>query len=65
MFKVKLRENSYSWKCFNFEFETLDEAKEFISTALNQYVAEEDQDVLVAEISYNEVASSAKDEEAE
>lgn len=57
MFKVEFHPKNYSWYKFTFKFETLDEAQQFVKSAVNHFVCEEDSEDMVVKF------TTTKDEE--
>lgn len=64
MFEVEFHQNTHYWNRFVFKFETLEEAQEFVGSALSHFVKgdDEDDEYLVINLQYNQKFSTAKEE---
>ena len=67
MFKVDLYQNDRYWNKFMFEFESLEEAQQFVQTAMSHFVEGEDDDVknMTVCIEFRQKFTTEKDEEDE
>lgn len=69
MFKVDLYQNDRYWNKFEFEFESLEEAQQFVQTAMSHFVEGEDDDDDVKNmtvcIEFRQKFTTAKEEDEE
>ena len=67
MFEVEIHQENHYWNRFIFKFETLEEAQQFIGSALSHYDKGDDEDGedMVMNLRYAQKFSTAKEEENE
>lgn len=67
MFKVELHQSDRYWIKFEFEFETLEEAQQFVQSAMSHFVAGEDEDAknMTVYIEFRQKFTTEKNEENE
>ena len=66
MFRVEIRQKNHSWCKFTFKFETLEEAQQFVQSAVGHFVKEdEDDEDMVVSIEFSQRFSTTKEEENE
>lgn len=67
MFKVQIRQKDHYWNSFVFAFESLEEAQQFVQSAMKHFIKEEDTDDedMVISIEFKQKFTTAKEEENE
>lgn len=67
MFEVEFHQENHYWNRFVFKFETLEEAQQFVGSALNHFAKgdDEDDENLVINLRYAQMFSTAKEESDE
>lgn len=66
MFKVKIHQKTHYWNGFVFAFESLEEAQQFVQSAMNHFIKEEDDgdaEDMVISIEFRQKFTTAKEEE--
>ena len=64
MYKVEFKEEGYNWANYIFEFETLEEAYEFVKQALtHRKKKSDDEGELVIDVSYKQHFTTGKEDE--
>lgn len=67
MFEVEFHQENHYWNRFVFKFETLEEAQQFVSSALSHFAKgddEEDENIVI-NLRYSQKFSTAKEDEYE
>lgn len=66
MFKVEIHQKNHYWSKFTFKFETLEEAQQFVQSAVSHFAKEdEDDDDMVVSIEFRQKFTTAEEEENE
>lgn len=67
MFRVDMYQSNRSWNKFEFEFESLEDAQQFVQSAMSHFVEGEDEDVenMTVCINYRQKFTTEKEEENE
>ena len=66
MFRVEIRQQNYAWNKFVFKFETLEEAQQFVQSAIGHFVKkDEDDGDIVVSIEFSQRFTTTKEEENE
>lgn len=68
MFNVEIYQKSHYWCKFEFKFETLEEAQQFVQSAMSHFVKEEDDEDaedMVISIEFRQKFTTAKEEDEE
>lgn len=67
MFKVQIHQKTHYWNRFVFAFESLEEAQQFVQSAMSHFIKEEDTDDedIVISIEFKQKFTTAKEEEDE
>lgn len=66
MFKVKIYFDNHYWCKFVFEFETLDEANQFVQSAIKHYIKDENNDEeMIITIEYRQKFVTSEEKENE
>lgn len=63
MFKVEIHQKNHYQNRFVFEFESLEEAQQFVQSAMNHFIKEEDDEDMVISIEFRQKFTTAKEEE--
>ena len=67
MFKVEIHQKTHYWNRFVFSFESLEEAQQFVQSAMNHFIKEEDtndEDIVIS-IEFRQKFTTADEEENE
>ena len=66
MFKVEIHHKNHYWNSFVFAFESLEEAQQFVQSAMEHYIKEDtDDDDAVISIEFRQKFTTAEEEEDE
>lgn len=66
MFKVDIHQKKHRWNKFVFKFKTLEEAQQFVLSAIDHFVKEEDDEDaedMVVSIEFSQMFTTAEEEE--
>lgn len=62
MFEIEIAKENHSWYRFVFKFETLEEAQQFVKSAMTHFYKEEEDEDMVIKLRYVQKFSTAKGE---
>lgn len=67
MFKVSMHQSDRYWNKFVFEFNSLEEAQQFVQSAMSHFIEGEDEDVknITVRIEFRQMFTTEKEEENE